>query len=182
MLILNMFEWVTSPTKEKYPLSPYKPVKKSVGFAIILSIIIAVLFIVSVLFSSFISALFNLPSNILFIIVFFFYLVVFVVLVTLWYIYEKLYVATYFYDIMKDIICIKKGVFTPNEINIPFDRVQDIYVDQDILDRIFSLYDVHLSTATSTSNYLAHIDGVEKEAAEGLRSLLLELVKSGRKR
>ena len=35
------------------------------------------------------------------------------------------------------------------------------------------LYDVHLSSATATSGMEAHIDGVDKHAAEGLKSFLL---------
>lgn len=49
-------------------------------------------------------------------------------------------------------------------------------VDQDLLDRIFGLYDVHLSSATISSGFEAHIDGVEKPAADGLRQLLLKAV------
>jgi len=49
-------------------------------------------------------------------------------------------------------------------------------VDQDLLDRIFGLYDVHLSSATISSGMEAHIDGLEKQAAEGLRNILLQTV------
>ena len=48
---------------------------------------------------------------------------------------------------------------------------------QDLLDRIFGLYDIHLSSATFSSGMEAHIDGVEKQAADGLRKILLETVK-----
>lgn len=79
---------------------------------------------------------------------------------------------------MHDYLVIKKGPITPKEITIPWERIQDVYVDQDIFDRIFGLYDVHLSTATFTSGMQAHIDGVEKEAADGLREELLEKIKN----
>lgn len=64
----------------------------------------------------------------------------------------------------------------PREISIPYERVQDVYVDQDLWDRIFHLYDVHLSTATWTSGMEAHIDGVESDAANGLREVLLKTI------
>jgi len=38
------------------------------------------------------------------------------------------------------------------------------------------LYDVHLSSATVSSGIEAHIDGVEKPAADGLRKIILEKV------
>jgi membrane protein YdbS with pleckstrin-like domain len=93
------------------------------------------------------------------------------------YIYQSWYFDVYFYDLTPDFIQIKKGVITPREITIPYERLQDVYVDQDLLDRIFGLYDVHLSSATAASGMEAHIDGVEKQSAEGLREVLLETVK-----
>ncbi|MBI2451264.1 MAG: PH domain-containing protein [Parcubacteria group bacterium] len=93
------------------------------------------------------------------------------------YFYQRWYFAVYFYDLTPDFIQIKKGPITPREITLPYERIQDVYVDQDLLDRIFGLYDVHLSSATISSGVEAHIDGVEKQAAEGLRAILLETIK-----
>jgi len=92
------------------------------------------------------------------------------------YLYQRWYYAVYFYDLTPDYIVIKKGPITPQEITIPYERIQDVYVDQDLLDRIFGLYDVHLSSATISSGMAAHIDGVEKPAADGLRAMLLQTV------
>jgi len=80
------------------------------------------------------------------------------------------------FGLTEDFIIIRKGPITPREINIPYERIQDVYVDQDIVDRILGLYDVHLSSATVSSGMQAHIDGVEKSAADGLRAFLLETV------
>jgi len=101
-------------------------------------------------------------------------LMFFIILVV--YLYQRWYYAVYFYDLTQDYIVIKKGPITPREITIPYERVQDVYVDQDLLDRIFGLYDVHLSSATISSGMEAHIDGVEKPAADGLRAMLLQTV------
>lgn len=92
------------------------------------------------------------------------------------YLYHRWYFAVYFYDLTPDFIQIKKGPITPREITLPYERIQDVYVDQDLLDRIFGLYDVHLSSATISSGMEAHIDGVEKQAAEGLRNIILQTV------
>lgn len=77
----------------------------------------------------------------------------------------------YYYDLNQDYIVIKKGPITPREITIPYKRVQDVYFD-----RLFGIYDVHLSSATISSGMEAHIDGVERESANGLRQLFLETV------
>lgn len=92
------------------------------------------------------------------------------------FLYQRWYFAVYFYDLTPDYIVIRKNPITPKEITIPYERVQDVYMDQDLLDRFFGLYDVHLSSATVASGMEAKIDGVEKEAANGLRNLLLQKV------
>ena len=104
-------------------------------------------------------------------------IIILAVIFFLTYLYQRWYFATYFYDLTSDFVQIKKGPITPREITIPYERIQDVYVDQDLLDRIFGLYDVHISSATSASGTQAHIDGVEKQAADGLREALLETVK-----
>lgn len=95
---------------------------------------------------------------------------------TLMYIYQRWYFAVYYYDIQPDHIVIRKGPITPREITIPYERFQEVYMDQDIWDRIFGLYDVHVSSATIFSGIQAHIDGVEKRAADGLKAALLAKV------
>ena len=87
--------------------------------------------------------------------------------------YENKYFAAYFYDITPDFLVIKKGWITPVEVTLPYEKLQDVYVDQDIYDRAFNLYDVHVSTATMMSGIEAHIDGVNAENAQKLREMLL---------
>lgn len=91
-----------------------------------------------------------------------------------WYI--KVYIKRYYYDGEEHFITIKKGVFAPAEIHVQWQKIQDVYVDQDILDRIMGLYDVHIASATATSGIEAHIDGVDQAAAEGLKQFLLNKV------
>jgi membrane protein YdbS with pleckstrin-like domain len=160
-----------SKTREMYPLSRRKIYKKTLastisGTLMILSILIGL--IVSVI-SMHVSIVFlSSITIILFIIL--------VLNVTFSYLYQKWYYDSYYYDLNEDYIVIRKGPVTPREITIPYERVQDVYVDQDIFDRLFSIYDVHLSSATISSGMEAHIDGVEKTAADGLREFLLRMV------
>jgi membrane protein YdbS with pleckstrin-like domain len=164
-----------SKTREQFPLSRKKIIKKTITKTIgaIFAMIIAfvVVFISAIGQSEKISVPSWLGTLVLGIIGF---LVLVMILV---YFYQRWYFAVYFYELTPDFIQIKKGPITPREITIPYERIQDVYVDQDIFDRMFGLYDVHLSSATISSGMEAHIDGVEKQAAEGLRNLLLETVK-----
>ncbi|MFM2331048.1 MAG: hypothetical protein RLZZ26_555 [Candidatus Parcubacteria bacterium] len=93
--------------------------------------------------------------------------------------YMKAYIKRYFYDANDNYITIKKGVFAPAEIHVQYSKIQDVYVDQDIIDRIMGLYDVHLASATAASGMQAHIDGVEQAAAEGLKNFLLQKLQGG---
>lgn len=166
-----------SKTRERFPLSPKKVIKKtitgSVGAVIGLG---AILLIFVVIFVPLIGQLGSLAASILSISSFVIILLI-VLIVILTYFYQRWYFAVYFYDLTNDYIIIKKGPITPREITIPYERIQDVYVDQDLFDRFFGLYDVHLSSATVSSGMEAHIDGVEKQAANGLREILLNTVK-----
>lgn len=93
-------------------------------------------------------------------------------------IYVHYYIKTYYYSDDNDFLTIKKGVFMPAEIHVQYLKIQDVYVDQDILDRILGIYDVHISSATYSSGIAAHIDGVTKENADGLKTLLLGKIKN----
>ncbi len=99
---------------------------------------------------------------------------IFLIVVTFLYAwYVKVYIRRYYYDGEEHFITIKKGVFAPTEIHVQWQKIQDVYVDQDILDRIMGLYDVHIASATASSGIEAHIDGVDEAAAEGLKKFLL---------
>ena len=162
-----------SKTREQFPLSYKKIIKKTMASTIAITILLLVIwgFLAFMLGSIGQEAVGWLGTATFGIFGFLF------VVILLTYFYQRWYFAVYFYDLTNDFIQIKKGPITPREITIPYERIQDIYVDQDILDRIFGLYDVHLSSATVSSGMEAHIDGVEKQSAEGLRAILLETVK-----
>lgn len=162
----------TSPTREKYPLSKKKIFKETISSAYLWILLILIIIPAFVLNA-------YLPYTFRFLDPFLTPLVIFFIIsVIANFLYEYWYFAVYHYDLTEDLIIIKKGPITTHEITVPYERIQDVYVDQDILDRILGLYDVHLSTATNVSAMEAHIDGVEKEASEGLRTLLLETVQA----
>jgi len=162
-----------SKTREQFPLSYKKIMKKTIGSTIAYAILLLVIwgimtFALGSAGQEFLNWI-DLAS--------FGFLILLFVIIFLTYLYQRWYFAVYFYDLTPDFIQIKKGPITPREITIPYERFQDVYVDQDLLDRIFGLYDVHLSSATVSSGLEAHIDGVEKQAAQGLREILLQTVR-----
>ncbi len=92
--------------------------------------------------------------------------------------YVHIYIQSYYYSLDENFITIRKGVLTPTEINVQYLKVQDVYVDQDIFDRIFGIFDVHISSATISSKIEAHIDGLSPAHAEALKNELLQKIQN----
>lgn len=161
-----------SKTREQFPLSFKKIIKKTITSTIGYIILLVILLFISAYGTESVGQnVYGMHGIIALGFVIFIFLTILIS-----YLYQRWYFAVYFYDLNMDYIQVKKGPITPREITIPYERIQDIYVDQDLLDRIFGLYDVHLSSATASSGMEAHIDGLEKNAAEGLRTMLLQTV------
>lgn len=146
---------------EKYPLRREKILKKTISWVII------------PLFLGIIAVVVSLFASSLFIIVISLFLVFMAVISAIAYWYENEYFRKYFYDLTEEGIVTQKGVFSTHVAIVPPNKVQDIYLDQDLLDRIFGLWDLHVSSATETSGAEAHIDGIGFESANGLRQTLM---------
>jgi len=102
-----------------------------------------------------------------------------IVILALYSWYFKSFIRSYYYEGADNFITIRKGVFTPREIHVQYQKIQDVYVDQDLLDRIMGLYDVHIASATTSSGMEAHIDGVDGTTAEALKNFFLAKIQSG---
>lgn len=92
--------------------------------------------------------------------------------------YQIMYFSTYFYNMDDRNMTIRKGVLAKHEITLPLSKVTDVYIDQDLLDVFFGLYDLHISSPTEQSGRVAHIDGVDKRGAVQLRNLILDRINS----
>lgn len=164
-----------SETQKKYPLSPKKIFKKSIsglsGYLTLFIIFFVSYKIFITQYNLSIEAIKFMSSITLWV------NIISVVIILYTIIYQYWYFVTYYYEFSDNFIVIKKDPITPREVTIPFERIQDVYVDQDLMDRLLGLYDVHLSSATISSGYEAHIDGVEKASAEGLKTDLLNIVR-----
>ncbi len=164
-----------SPTRQKFPLSPKKIIKKTINSSLGWVILFIILYVAAIFTGKYATS-FNVAIPGWFSLGLVGGVVILLLIIGLNYFYQVLYFNKYYYDFNDSFIVIRKGVIMPREISIPYERVQDVYVDQDLWDRIFHLYDVHLSTATWTSGMEAHIDGVESDAANGLREVLLKTI------
>lgn len=96
--------------------------------------------------------------------------------------YQIYYYKFYYYNFGKDKAQIKKGVFSQSTGFVRYERIQNVYVDQDFLDLIFGLYDVHYETAGETSGAYLHVDGLNKENMQKLLDLLINKTKQTTKK
>jgi membrane protein YdbS with pleckstrin-like domain len=153
------------PLVKRMPLEAIKPVKKTLWWAIYVTPVLITLLLLPIKELDAIkapAALFCIAG------------------IALKYLYETYYYRKYFYDVNSDVLLIKKGVFGSKEIMIPYNKIQDVFVSQDILDRLFGLKDVYVSTVSGRSILNAHIDGVNSEKAEKIALMLLDGVKKSK--
>jgi membrane protein YdbS with pleckstrin-like domain len=73
-------------------------------------------------------------------------------------------------------LVVRKGVIAQREITVPFKRITDVYVEQDLLDVFLGLYDLHISTPTVESSHSTHIDGLNRAGATRLREIILSRI------
>lgn len=158
--------------REKYPLESRKPLKKTIEGIFMFIYMFSLIFIFLFYYFLF-GAGKSIFQKLNFWGIIYISISIFILIIILKYIYELFYLKHYFYDLVGKNLIIKKGVFSRNEITLPMNRLQDVYVDQDIFDRIFGLYDVHVSSATTISGKLSHIDGLDKENAQIIKNLIL---------
>lgn len=161
------------------PLSPLKVVKKVLQKqpGIIFSLIFVGIFILAFQ-SSEIKGMENVSSSAVFygVIIFVAYLILSEIGSI---IYEYLYYKYYYYDFREESAEIRKGVITQATGIVRYERIQNIFVDQDFLDRVLGLYDVHYETAGERSQFYSHVDGLDKENSDALVKFLNERVGKG---
>ncbi|MDO8554560.1 MAG: PH domain-containing protein [Candidatus Micrarchaeota archaeon] len=140
-----------------YPLENVKPIKKTIGSMIVLTVLTMVAFILAKTFAI---------------------IIIGALLILLIFVYEWFYFKNYSYKTNDKVLIVKKGVLGRSEIFIPYNRVQTIFLDMDVLDRVFGLYDLHLSTIGIRAG--SHIDGLNSANSEGLKKELLAAVEKNR--
>jgi membrane protein YdbS with pleckstrin-like domain len=171
------------------PLSPKKPVKKTASVAFWMMVFAVMLIIGTLLLQPALTEIgegmrqadptlgsYLSPTNVLYA----FDLAIFgfmAVILLITFIYEYFYYKSYYYDCSQDTLTIRKGVFGKSEIYLPFKMIQNVFMDQDLFDRMFGIYDVHVSTVGAASYSLCHIDGLDKENADRIVEILMKQIK-----
>jgi len=154
------------------PLSPRKVIKKSIG-AVIGVCILFVFGVGAVIFSNFfyreVSKTQGFGSAWLFTACIGGLLIIYLFSTVL---YQYYYYRLYDYEFKDDGGMIRKGVISRATGYVRYDRIQNVYVDQDFWDRIFGLRDVHYETAGEQSAFYSHVDGLRKKEADLLAEFL----------
>ncbi len=150
--------------RQRYPLQQIKPLKKTVRMLFY--------FIVCLLPIALIVGIFS-KSQFWFILKLFSDITLAALIIKLF--YEVLYFRNYYYAENEEFITLRKGALSRQMLTMPYKKVQHVIVDQDAFDRIFGLYDVHMSSAGS-SKMVLHIDGLNKEDAEALKKIFMSRV------
>ncbi len=166
-----------SAFQTQFPLSSKKKRKKILENAITLLVFIGLILSVGLFWESVVAA--HVPSLWLLMTLPFIDMFLTALLLIPYAFYVRAYIRRYYYDGADSFLTIRKGVFAPAEIHVQYQKVQDVYVDQDVLDRLMGLHDVHIASATVTSGIEAHIDGVDEATADGLKKFLLGKIERG---
>ena len=86
------------------------------------------------------------------------------------------YYFIYKFDFNKSAFIIQKGFFTKTKLSIPFEKIQQINFNQNLIHKIFSLYEVQMDTAGS-DNTEVDIKAVSKEIADDLKVISAKIKK-----
>ncbi|MFN8392142.1 MAG: PH domain-containing protein [Bdellovibrionota bacterium] len=164
------------PLRTQIPLQKRKILKKT--FNSLIKIVVFCLLVSGFMYSCLAGEMGSVPDRIAEhkVLVVFGWILVMAALIAGRLVYQILYFITYFYDMDEHNVVIRKGVLTKREITLPFSKITDVYVDQDIADVALGLYDVHISTPTVESGVFAHIDGVNKAGSVRIRKMVLDAV------
>lgn len=168
------YEQSKDATVYAIPLSKKKIVKKTIAGVVQSLLIIVVL---SVLISMWIYLSSGDYTSLADTIIYIMIALLIVVIIGLIF-YNDLYNKNYYYDIRKNEIVIRKGIVIKKELSITYDKVEEVYIDQDLLDKILGIYDVHLMTAAEHSQDFAHIDGLDEENAKKIKEMIVANVRN----
>ncbi len=79
----------------------------------------------------------------------------------------------YFFHLEEDQLVIQKGVFNRSLTKLPFERIQNLYIEQNVLHRLLGVVSLRVDSAGSSGHEVT-IDALEREDAEAMRAYVLE--------
>ena len=78
----------------------------------------------------------------------------------------------YYFHLEDDRLIIQKGVLNQTRINLPFERIQNIHLEQKVLHRLLNVVSIRIDSAGSQGSEIT-IEALEREQAEAIRSYVL---------
>ncbi len=79
----------------------------------------------------------------------------------------------FYFSLDESSILIDKGILKRTKINIPFERIQTVNLQQNLLHQMFGVASIEIDTAGANKSELT-IDALKKEEAEAIRQFILE--------
>lgn len=79
----------------------------------------------------------------------------------------------YFFHLEADQLVIQKGVFNRSLTKLPFERIQNLYIEQNVLHRLLGVVSLRVDSAGSSGHEVT-IDALERKDAEAMRAYVLE--------
>jgi len=78
----------------------------------------------------------------------------------------------FYYYIKDDEFVIEKGLFQKKKINIPFDRIQTINFEQNLIHRAFNVVSLEIDSAGSNQKEIS-LQAIKREEAEAIRAFIM---------
>ncbi len=85
---------------------------------------------------------------------------------------DGVYLSTFYYDVGEEYFLTRGGVIGKQQVQVPYEKIQDLEMNMDVVDRLFGLWTVSVDTAAENLSG-AHIPGLSHSDAEELRQLIL---------
>jgi putative membrane protein len=85
------------------------------------------------------------------------------------------YLSTFYYDVGEEYLLTRGGVIGKRQVQVPFEKIQDVNMEMGVVARLFGLWTVSVDTAAESLSG-AHIPGLSHSDAEGLRQLILSRI------
>jgi len=151
---------------DRYPLEKRRILKKTIASTLKCSAVLVIILIIDIILQK----KFNLNYTQMW-----YYWAALGAIFIIKFLYNILAYNRFYYDMQERYIVLREGVVARKERTLPYNRIHDLYVDQDILDRIFRLWDLHMTTIEPRSKKI-HIDGLNGKNARFIRDTLLKKI------
>lgn len=99
-----------------------------------------------------------------------------IALLVLIFVMNYLFFNSISYSFTKTAFVIQRGVIFIDTVTIPVKNIQDVYVNQGLLDRVFGLYSVEMSTISLESKKFLKFSSFTEQNANNLRNLISKII------